>query len=141
MAFAITGYKAWGKETTKAVSPEVIQYLEMNFTATNTDVAYDLGTTGGTFWTSAGATTIPAAFKKLLYDFAGSAAYPLATGGTIVSAYSRAASAAATTYTEIGGTVTNVQDLLFNSGNGPVSGTIVYGWKMKPEAGLVTVSG
>lgn len=140
MAFAITGYKAWGIESSKAVSPEIVQHLEMTFTAANTDVAYDLGTTAGTFWTSAGATTIPAAFKKMLYDFCAHAQYPLPTGGSIVATYSRGAAAAATVYTEVGGTVTNCQDLLFNGGNAPVSGTMVYSWKMKPEFNVVTIS-
>ena len=140
MAFALTGYKAWGIETSKAVSPECIQYLEVTITAANTDVAVDVGTTGGTFWTAVGATAIPAAAKKYMYDFCSKADYSLPTLGTHNGLWSRAAAAASTTYIETAGTVTNSRDITFNSGTAPTAATIVWAWKMKAGSATVTVN-
>ena len=140
MAFALTGYKAWGVETSKAVSPEAIQNLEITFTAANTDVAFDFGETGGTFWSAVGTGTIPAAAKKLVLDFCSKASYSLATMGSHNMLWSRGSAAGATVYTETAGTVTNSRNLAFNSGTALTAGTIVLSWKMGPGVAVVTVN-
>ena len=53
MAFALTKFKAYGLRAEGAVRPHVQQVMSFTFTAANTDIVYDLGTTAGTFWTSA----------------------------------------------------------------------------------------
>ena len=140
MAFALTGYKAWGIETSKAVSPECIQYLEVTITAANTDVAVDVGTTAGTFWTAVGTGTIPAAAKAALLDICSKADYSLVSAGTHTASWTRGATAAATVYTEVAGTVTNSRNLGFNSGSALTAGKIVLSWKMKAESGITTIS-
>ena len=140
MAFALTGYKAWGTETSKAVSPEAIQYLEITFTAANTDVAFDLGETAGTFWTAVGTGTIPAAAKAAYLDFCSRAQYSLATMGSHNMVWSRGSAAGATVYTETAGTVTNSRNIAFNSGSALTAGTIVWAWKMKPDTSVVTAN-
>lgn len=57
MSFAITKFKAYGIRAEGAVRPHCQQVFSFTFTAANTDIAYDLGTSGGTFWTSAIADT------------------------------------------------------------------------------------
>ena len=69
MAFAVTSYNVYATETAKAVSPEVTQYIKFTVTAANTDVAYDLATVGGTFWTAAGGSTAGAAFTSAAAAF------------------------------------------------------------------------
>ncbi len=57
MAFALTKFKAYGLRAEGAVRPHVQQVMSFTFTAAATDIVYDLGTTAGTFWTSAVANT------------------------------------------------------------------------------------
>lgn len=52
MAFALTRFKAYGERVEGAVRPHVHQVCELHITAANTDIAYDIGTAGGTFWTA-----------------------------------------------------------------------------------------
>ena len=138
MAFATTGYKLWAVETNKATSPEYVQYLEVDVTGANTDVAYDFGTTGGTFWTSAeghatyGAKAI--ALKAIMYDICGKAMYPFhPVGDQLTAAYvPLAAASGATNYILANGTVSKSVDLTFKSGNAPTSHKLVLSWKMQP---------
>jgi hypothetical protein len=53
MAFALTKFKAYGLRAEGAVRPHAQQVFSFTLTAANTDITYDLGTSGGTFWTSA----------------------------------------------------------------------------------------
>lgn len=140
MAFALTAYKAWGIETSKVVTPEFIQFLEITFTAANTDTAMDFGETAGTFWTAVGTGTIPAAAKAALLDICSKADYSLVSAGTHTASWTRGATAAATVYTEVAGTVTNSRNLGFNSGSALTAGKIVLSWKMKAESGITTIS-
>lgn len=57
MAFALTKFKAYGLRAEGDVRPHAQQVFSFTFTAANTNIAYDLGTSGGTFWTSAIADT------------------------------------------------------------------------------------
>ncbi len=70
MAFALTKFKAYGLRVEGAVRPHVQQVMSFTLTAAATDIAYDLGTTGGTFWTSAEANatygSLATAVKALL---------------------------------------------------------------------------
>jgi hypothetical protein len=140
MAFALTAYKAWGIETNKAVTPDFIQYLEFTFTAANTDVSMDFGETGGTFWTAVGSGAVPAAAKAALLDICTKADYSLNSSGTHTASWTRGATAGATVYTEVAGTVTNSRNLGFNSGSALTAGKIVLSWKMKPESGIINAS-
>ncbi len=70
MAFAITKFKAYGIRAEGAVRPHTQQVASFTLTAAATDIAYDLGTTAGTFWTSAEANatygSLATAVKSLL---------------------------------------------------------------------------
>ncbi len=52
MTFALTRVRAYGVESDEAVTKKFMQYLRLDITAANTNVALDLGTYAGTFWTA-----------------------------------------------------------------------------------------
>ncbi len=70
MAFALTKFKAYGLRAEGAVRPHVQQVAIFTLTAAATDIVYDVGVTGGTFWTSAEASvlygSLATAVKSLL---------------------------------------------------------------------------
>jgi hypothetical protein len=53
MAFSLTNFKAYGLPTAGAVRVQAIQVAELHITALAADVALDIGTNAGTFWTAA----------------------------------------------------------------------------------------
>lgn len=70
MAFALTKFRAYGIRADGAQRAHVQQVASFTLTAAATDIAYDIGTTGGTFWTSAEANAtygaLASAVKSLL---------------------------------------------------------------------------
>ncbi len=57
MTFALASFRAYGVEAEEPVNNKYKQVLELNITGANTDVAYDVGTYAGTFWTAVGGTS------------------------------------------------------------------------------------
>jgi hypothetical protein len=57
MAFALTGFKAFGVSNTSATRKYETQIVQLYITGTAADVALDFGTDAGTFWTAAQANT------------------------------------------------------------------------------------
>lgn len=53
MTFALTKFEAWGVEIDEPVTKKFMQYARLVITAAATDVALDIGTDAGTFWTAA----------------------------------------------------------------------------------------
>jgi len=53
MAFALTNFKAFGIRTEGSTRQHVNQVAQLYITAATSDVAMDLGTDAGTFWTAA----------------------------------------------------------------------------------------
>ena len=136
MTLALTGYRAFGTEGIKAVSPEHFQNVEITITAANSDVSWDFGETGGTFWTAVGTTTIPAAAKALLYDVANPAkcAYALDLAGTFTGTAVKGHAATTGQYTEAAGTVVALHTLTFYTSEAPTTATILFRFKLKPGA-------
>ena len=141
MAMVVTGYKAWAAEQVAAVSPRKIQYFEMTCTGANTDTAYDLATTAGTFWTATGGSTAGAAAKKLLYKIGALASYFNDYHGVLKITYIRAAAASGTAFTMAEGTATGIPDIAFASGSAPTSWRLVLSWVMPSEIQPVETSG
>ncbi len=56
MTFALVSARAYGIEAEEAVNKRYKQVLSLSITAANTNVAVDLGTYAGTFWTAVGST-------------------------------------------------------------------------------------
>ena len=142
MAFAVTSYNVYATETAKAVSPEVTQYIKFTVTAANTDVAYDLATVGGTFWTAAGGSTAGAAvlntIKKMIPEL--EMAHPLLCNATMSRL--RAASASSSSNYSQTFTAGNIcPEIAFNSGDAPTSETIIISAKMKAGWMPVSISG
>jgi hypothetical protein len=53
MTFALTKFKAWGVEIDEPVTKKFMQFAHLSITAAATDVALDIGTDAGAFWTAA----------------------------------------------------------------------------------------
>jgi hypothetical protein len=58
MAFAITGFKAYGVEAYEGNREQFEQVLLLDITAATSDVLLDIGASGGTFWTSVNNATL-----------------------------------------------------------------------------------
>ncbi len=149
MAFAVTKFTAYGRLNTNPTIKRGIQLVELTITGANTDVAYDLGTTAGTFWTSAVAhatyggiataartfilTTLTAQVASILGVQAQALCTPV---GRI-----NAATASTNTYTQaVAAVTTPMIELAFNSGNAPTSGTYVFEWLLADGMQPLTAS-
>lgn len=70
MAFALTGFKAFGIRTSGSTRQHAVQIIELVITGTANDVALDLDTDAGTFWTAAtGDATYGAMATQALADW------------------------------------------------------------------------
>lgn len=135
MAFALTKFKAYGLRAEGDVRPHAQQVMSFTFTAANTDVTYDLGTSAGTFWTSAVAdatygslagaartlllTTLPGNLPNTaLMHIAG--AYPLSTFAKVASAPS------GNQYTL--SVTSNMPTITFVSGSAPTAWVLTLTW-------------
>ena len=132
MTLALTGYRAYGVEGMKAVSPDQIQHIEITITGANTDLTWDFGETGGTFWTAVGATTIPANAKALLLDAASKAVYAYDVIGDFTGAYVKGHAAGTGVYSEVAGTIPALHDITFNTASAPTSAVICFRFKLMP---------
>ena len=132
MAIAVTKFTAYALEIPDAVRTRHVQRAAITFTAANTDATWDLGTTSGTFWTSAEAHATYGAIateaKRVLLLAGANAKVLDRIGGTIRNNYIQAAA--------LGGVVTNFTltatngcpDMTFVSGSAPTAGVLVIEW-------------
>ena len=137
MANAVTGYKLFSIETSKAVSPRFIQFIELDITGDAADVAWDLNDSGGTFWTAAKATSTGAAALAALLNIAAGAVDVMEPVASFKRSRVRlAAATGAGDYAE--GMTSGIPTFTFNAGNGPTAEKLVLGFLM-PQ-GYVPVS-
>jgi hypothetical protein len=125
MTFAVTRCVATGAYNSDTVKNRGLQRVELTCTAAATDVAYDIATTGGTFWTAVGGTAPGNSAKALLFALVGTAYAGKLVGvrGTFAQAYLRGATAASGVYTQ---SVTGELPIItFDTANGPTSIIIV----------------
>ncbi len=100
-------------------------------TAANTNVAYDIGTYAGTFWTAVGSTSPGTYGLKAIKDIQVAARTFIYVGGTGINGNYQGAAAAAGVYTLImNATNTNIPDILFASGSAPTAFKIVLQWSL-----------
>lgn len=136
MAFALTKFKAYGLRAEGAVRPHVQQIFSFTLTAANTDITYDLGTTAGTFWTSAVANvtygSIATAVRTLLLTrLPGSvpANSLMACEGVPLQTYIQVASGAAgLQYTKA--ISSNMPTITFVSGSAPTAWVLNLKWNL-----------
>ncbi len=149
MAFAVTKFTAYGIKNTSPTIKHGVQRVELTITGANTDVAYDLGTTGGTFWTSAVAHATYGGIATAARTFM----LTTLTGqvGTCINVYSQqlndpvgryqAGSASSDTYTKaVAAVTTPVIELAFASAHAPTSGVYVYEWLLADGMEPLTAS-
>ncbi len=137
MAFAVTKFNAYGVLNTSPSIKRGTQLVELTITGANTDVAYDLGTTGGTFWTSAVADATYGGIATAARDFMLTTLYGQVASCINVSSQQlndpvgryQAGSASSDTYTKaVAAVTTPVIELAFASAHAPTSGVYVYEW-------------
>lgn len=137
MAFKLTKFQAYGIRHEGAVRSHAEQVAELHVTALAADVLYDLGVSGGTFWTSAVADATYGGLAAEARDFLINRLAPQATVFTAVesqtlgSAYSRVPGApgAATDYRVQAPTV--IPTVSFLAANGPTSMILKITWRLK----------
>ncbi len=149
MAFAVTKFNAYGRLNTNATPKRGIQIVELTITGANTDIAYDLGTTAGTFWVSAEAHATYGAIATAAKTFILTTLY-----GQVASIYSvsaqalctpvgriNAATASSNTYTQAVAVVTTPMiELAFASGSAPTTGTYIFEWLLADNTEPLTAS-
>ncbi len=134
MAFAVTKFNAYGLKNTNQTIKRGIQKVELTITGANTDTAYDLGTTGGTFWTSAVAHATygeiaTAARTFILTTLTAQVGTTLGIKSQELLARLQAASASSTDYIQtVAAVTTPVPELAFHSGDAPTSAVWVIEW-------------
>ncbi len=110
MTFALASFRAYGIEAEEVVNKRYKQVLSLSITAANTNVAVDIGTYAGTFWTAVGGTapginallavkdiqTRAKTFLKVAGSGIGSKVQNLATYPSIVSIAGTVAAGSAT---------------------------------------------
>jgi hypothetical protein len=151
MAIALTNWKLYGTEMSEGVSPNAIQYLEMDVTGANSDVAVDLADwTPGTWWTSALAHgtygTVAAQALKALKNIVNSGvALKDFVIPEITWAKLRAGSTGAGSYTMTYTAASLCCSITCHTTDAPTAYKVIIGLVMKPEyvvkTGSYTVSG
>lgn len=137
MAFALTKFVASGILFDGACDRHGIQRVEMTITGLNTDVTYDLGTTAGTFWTSAIANATYGSLATGARDFllnklSGVVGSVLEIRSQQLAARLQAAAASGTSYVQsVASVTTPVPQLTFAASNAPTSGIYVIEWTLQ----------
>lgn len=146
MAFAVTKFNAYGVLNANATQKRGIQRVELTITGANTDTAYDLGTTAGTFWTSAVADATyggvaTAARTFILTTLNGQVASTIGIRSQQLLARLQAAAASGTSYTlSVASVTTPVPELAFASGSAPTSGVYVIEWLLADNTEPLTAT-
>ncbi len=149
MAFAVTKFNAYGRLNTSPTAKRGVQFVELTITGANTDIAYDLGTTGGTFWTSAVAHATYGGIATAARTFILTTL--TAQVGTVVGVESQAlcdpvgrinaATAATDTYTQaVAAVTTPMIELAFATGHAPTTGVYVFKWLLADNMEPLTAS-
>lgn len=149
MAFAVTKFNAYGVLNSNPTVKRGVQRVELTITGANTDVAYDLGTTGGTFWTSAVADATYGGIATAARTFILTTL--TAQVASVISVWSQqlctpvgrinAATASSNTYTQaVAAVTTPMIELAFASGSAPTSGTYVFQWLLADNMEPLTAS-
>lgn len=146
MAFAVRRFFAYGQLNDNPTIKRGVQVVQLAITGLNTDVAYDLGTVAGTFWTSAIADAIYGQIATAARDFILTAltknvAQVLAIQSQQLVARLQAAAASGTSYVQtVAAVTTPTPELLFASGNAPTSGTFLITWNLADNVEPITAS-
>jgi hypothetical protein len=132
MALAVTKFTAYGLEIPDAVRVRHVQRVSMTFTAANTDATWDLGTTAGTFWTSAEAHatygSIATEAKRVLLLVGANCKVLSSVGGTINLNYIQAAALGGVTTNFTLASTNGCPDMTFVSGSAPTAGVLIIEW-------------
>ena len=133
MAFAVTKFVAYGLEIPDTVRKRTVQRVAMDVTAAATDNTWDIGTLGGTFWTSALAHATygqiaTTALAKLTYIGANCKVF-VYIGGDIATNYNKLATAANNDSFTM--SISNGLPVIgFKASQAPTAVTLVLEWSM-----------
>jgi len=142
MAHGVTAYKAWLQDQEAATGPRKIQFVELTFTAANTDTDWDFGDTNGTFWAAADGTTAGAAAEAIFDQLVAKVSDFLGLRGTALIGYFSAAAASGNAVIYTAGTnFTDCPNLTFASGSAPTAGTLIFSWLLKQDEVGIETSG
>lgn len=133
MAFALVAARAYGIEADEATTKKFTQYLRLDITAANTDIALDLGTYAGTFWTAVGGTEPGATALKTIKDINIRAKQLFdVKGQALLARIQVLATPGASQYTvAMNGTNLQLPDIGFNSGSAPTAYSVILIWDLK----------
>lgn len=127
MAFALTGFRAYGVEIQSVSKKRGVQRAELHITAAATDIDLDIGDPTGTFWTAVGATTIGDGALETLQQIATKSTELTQVQGTALLA--RLHTAAAGSAGEYALAVANeLPNITWHSGDAPTDYTIQLEW-------------
>ncbi len=146
MAFALTRFKAYGRRHEGENRSHAEQVCELHITAANTDTAYDLDNSAGTFWTAALAnatygTLATSALRAFLTDIVAVKHRCIGvTGEALISDFIRVASGASGLQyiVAVGTTTAHMPNLTFVSGSAPTAITLFITWSLVDGAEAVT---
>lgn len=151
MAFAVTNWKMYGSEMSEGVSPNCLQYMELDCTALATDTDMDIDDyTPGAFWTdTTGDATYGTVATKALAAMKECVNSAVALKDFVIPEITwvkpRLASAGATAYAMGYTAASKMVNVTTNSGDTPTAFKIIVGWIMKPDyivkTGSYTTSG
>jgi hypothetical protein len=135
MAFAVTKFMAYGVQIESPVKRRTVQRAVLTITGANSDVAWDLGTLAGTFWTSAIAHATYADVAKaalaMLTTIGANALSFDRVGGEILNTYWCAAAASGNAYTM---TIANGLPIItLETAHAPTSTVLILEWEMNPD--------
>ncbi len=145
MAFALTRFKSYGRRHDGENRSHAEQVCELHITAANTDIAYDLDVTAGTFWTAAEANATYGALATkaksvFLTDIVAVKHRCIAVDGEpLVGDFLRVLSGAAGLQyvVAVGATVAHMPSLTFVSASAPTAITLVITWTLVDGAEAV----
>lgn len=137
MAFAIARFVATGDRNLDPVAARGFQRVLMYGTAAAADVAYDIGTNGGTFWTAVGATAPGSNAHAALLAITAAGGTLVSVGGNFAQGYLRGSATGVGVFTQ---TVSaELPIITFNAGDGPTRWSIVLTF-FYPDTTVVPIS-
>lgn len=126
MAFAVTGYKAFGVEGEEPLSSKAyLQYLTLDITSLSTDLDMDLGDyvagSLGVFWTAADGTAVGLDALATIRQICNRAASLVSIGGLL----GREADIVSYTVANL------APNVLFDTGDGPLAVSVTICWTLQ----------
>lgn len=132
MAFALTKYQAWPELLSTPIWKRARQFVELKITATVNDVALDIGTDAGTFWTAAQANatygTLATSALAAIKQITGACDSLVRVGSEQLLDRLQAAAAAGTSYTLA--IADHRPNITFAAGQGETAFTILLEWSL-----------